>query len=410
MVLSLMIVGILAYALTHVLYHPTHLSLRVKRTLYVLVAASYLAPFGILLVGFSGPYYLWSKLGAGSMTLKGQISPLGDLAQLTSAATCGLPVQIGNVVCDPWLRAFNQNPDVVTVMSLLQTTNLQFLGVVTYLLFIISVYKTSKSEISIHIPIVLFLLSPVASLAFERGNEVITITLILFGSHYLFSRNQILVYFGILLISLAGIFKLWPTLLLLLIWLFFHRQLNWIQQLLLLSPVLYWIINLTSAIKMLDSTQSGSALGNSFGLKLWFRPELNSGHVIFLVLLSASGLWLAKYHLRLHEFSSLVYTYPSDFKLLSAYLFTYSCLWLIGDNFSYRLLIFTPVLLILLKPHLLKLSTSRFLITLILLASFSVRLPITQAMTTVLALLSLFISAYILTRVFSKKPLTVLSS
>jgi hypothetical protein len=395
MALSLAVTMVLAYALTRIISYPTFQNLRVKRALYQFIAASYLVPLGILFLGFSGPYYLWSKLGAGSMTLNGQLSPLGDLAQLTSAATCGLPVQIGSVICDPWLRVFNQNPDVVALMSLLKITSLQFFGIATYLLFIIGVYVTSRKGIFPHVPIALFILSPAASLAFERGNEVITVALLLFGIYFLLSRKNLLVYLGILLISLSGFFKLWPTLLILLITLYFRHQLNWLQQLLMLSPVVYWIVNLPSAIKMLNSTQSGSALGNSFGFKLWFRPELSSLQVLFLVLFSVFGFWLAVYFIRFKDFSELANSHPSDIKLLSAYLATYGCLWLIGDSFSYRMLMFIPVLLILLKPHFLEFSTSRVLVVMILLSSFSVRLPVTQAVTTVLALLSIIYAVYL---------------
>lgn len=395
MVLSLVVTMALAYALTRIISYPTFQNLRVKRALYPFIAASYLVPLGILSLGFSGPYYLWSKLGAGSMTMNSQLSPLGDLAQLTSAATCGLPVQIGSVICDPWLRAFNQNPDVVALMSLLKITNLQFFGIATYLLFMIGVYVTSREQIFPHVPIALFILSPAASLAFERGNEVITVALLLFGIYFLFSSKNLLVYLGILLISFSGFFKLWPTLLILLITLYFHHQLNWLQQLLMLSSIVYWIVNLSSAIKMLNSTQSGSALGNSFGFKLWFRPELSSLQVLFLVLCLVSGFWLAIYFIRFKDLSQLADSHPSDIKLLSAYLATYSGLWLIGDSFSYRMLMFIPVLLILLKPHFLEFSSSRVLVVMILLSSFSVRLPITQAVTTALALLSFIFAVYL---------------
>ncbi len=409
MVLGLAVTAALTYALTQIVTHPRYASLRVKRAIYPFIAASYLVPLGILFLGFSGPYYLWSKLGAGSMTLNGQLSPLGDLAQLTSAATCSLPVQIGSVICDPWLRAFNQNPDVVGFMSLLRITNLQFLGVATYLFFIIGVYFISRKDIFHHFPIALFILSPAASLAFERGNEVITVALLLFGVYFLLNRKSLPVYLGILLISLSGFFKLWPSLLIFFILIYFRNQLNWLQQLLLLSPVLYWVVNLPSAIKMLNSTQSGSALGNSFGFKLFFRPELSSSQVLFLVLFSVFGFGLAFYFMRFKDFSHLIESHPSDIKLLSAYLATYSCLWLIGDSFSYRLLMFVPVLLILLKPHFLEFSASRVLIIMILLSSFSVRLPITQTVTTTLALLSLIFSIYLFAHTVKRNPQTSLS-
>jgi len=367
--------------------------------LYFLPVVSYLAPLGLLLLGHTGPYYLWSKLGAGSMSLDGNVFPLGDLAQLTYAATCELPVQIGRNVCDPWFRVFNQNPDVVSFMQLFKISNLIMLGVVSFLLFMVAIFISSRNQVASHYPILLFLFSPAASLAFERGNEVITLTLIILGIHFFLREVPGLRYFGICLLVLASIFKLWPAILVLIIGIGFRSQLTRPQKLVFLVPIIYWVFHLTGAIKMLESTQRGSFSGNSFGFRLWFQSNWGFANSLFLTTACLLCAWFVIRHLDLMQFIKVSGLHLADSHLLTACLATYGCLWFFGDNFSYRLIVMLPVLFILLKPHFRSLEFSQTLVVLILVSSFSVRLPITQAVTSVLAVISFIISAHLFSRV-----------
>ena len=128
----------------------------------------YLIALGLHAFDVSLPYMIWSKLGVGTMFIDGNLQPLGDLAQLTSAVSCRSPLVLGTNVCDPWGRLLNQNIDVIEIMRSLHLSNLYLLGLVSVIIFyllILNSIRNSKSE-SLAVPI--FLITPVTVLAIER--------------------------------------------------------------------------------------------------------------------------------------------------------------------------------------------------------------------------------------------------
>jgi hypothetical protein len=162
---------------------------------------------------FGRPYTLFAKLGAGTLFDDRGVSLFGDLAHLTSAAKCDLPVLVGGNICDIWQRSFNQNPHVVYLFRFLKFTDVFLVGIFsTILLFCLIVWVSWKFKIQSFIW-VLFLASPPFVLAIDRGNEVITLLLIVLA-FFVLTVSEKFIWFTSMLLSVATFFKFWPLLLL----------------------------------------------------------------------------------------------------------------------------------------------------------------------------------------------------
>ena len=334
---------------------------------------------------------------AGTMTLNGEIYPLGDLAQLTSAANCDLPAQVGTVVCDPWSRTLNQNSDVVEIFRLLGLTNLPIVGTLIFLLFmtVVAISLASRGQTSA-VPTLIFLFSPSILLAIERGNELLTLSLLMVGFQLMFRRIFLLRYLGIFLLFLASIFKLWPTFVIIGLAILFRRKISVFEKTLLMFPALYWLFNSNEAIRMLSSTQQGSLFGNSFGLKLWF----SSGPTVPLLLVLFFFLLIFSYTIfKLMRAADYVQPFifeVVDSKLLVVYSLNYFVLWAFGDSFAYRLVALIPIFLILSKSQYRDSKIGRILLVLILTTAFTIRLSITPAVSASLALTLLLFAGHLM--------------
>ncbi len=365
------------------------------------ILSVYLVALSLFYHGIDFLYLCWSRFGAGSMVLNKSMFPFGDLAQLVFAADCKLPPVIGENICDPWERPLNQNPFVIEVFRFVKFSNLPIVGVSSTLLFFLITYLFNRNHKINNFSVPLFLVSPVAILAVERGNELITLALILTGFLLLEQRNLTLEWLGALFLGSAAIFKLWPVIILLLLLILTTRYLHAFTRLLLALPIIYWIMNYSVAKIALQSTQLGSPLGVSFGAKLFLDvriPPLLQFSYLALFLLSS--FFLIRYFHRNKSIALQVCNSRLEAIILISVFSTYSCVWLVGQSFMYRLLLLLPALLVLARPHNWKNISSRFLVSLLLLVSFSAKLQVSIVLTSVLACAGLYL-AIVLTRVYS---------
>ena len=128
-------------------------------------------------------------------------------------------------------------------------------------------------------------MTPVSVLAIDRGNEVITLTLIFVGHLFLHTKSTIRQTMGALSLFLACVFKLWPVALVFFILIFFWKRINLIPKCVLVLSLFYWIPQIDLALNMLNATNTGSPFGRSFGLQLIWHGEF-----IAIVVLSLSLL------------------------------------------------------------------------------------------------------------------------
>ncbi len=395
--LSFLLLIVFVFAFYVLSSHFYLLNFRWDKFWFLIPVISYLAPFGLLyFYKIEKPYYLWTKLTSGSMTLNGKVYPLGDLAQLTSAANCEVPIQVGKVVCDPWFRSLNQNTDVVDVFRVLNLTSLFLVGILFFILFISVLSFILKLNATSSIPTLLFIFSPSILLAIERGNELLTISFLMSGLHLLLGKNFKLRLFGILLLFIASAFKLWPTFVIYIIVILFRGRFSILEKLLLSAPMLYWLSKTSEAYEMIKSTQQGSFFGNSFGFKLWFLPESQLSILFVLILLTSFISYVALRTLKIIDIKSFANINVSDSKFVAAYSLNYFVLWLVGDNFAYRLIALLPIIIILSKHQYQKMTVSKILLVGILGTAFTIRLPITPAVTASLAFVLLFIAIRLL--------------
>jgi hypothetical protein len=372
-------------------------NLRWEEIWFVIPIISYLAPISLLyLYQIEKPYYLWSKLTAGSMTLDGRVYPLGDLAQVTAAANCQVPIEVGKVVCDPWLRLLNQNTDVVNVFRILNLTNLPLVGIFFFFLFISVLAVSLKQNLTSRIPILLFVSSPSILLAIERGNELLTISLLVVGFQLLLGKNFQFRLLGILLLFMASAFKLWPTFVIYVLLVLFRSQISKFEKLLLSAPIFYWLSNSSEAFAMIKSTQAGSLFGNSFGFKLWISSESKISILIFLLLFLLTMSYVVFRNLKVVDFESFANINRSDSKILAAYSLNFFVIWLVGDSFAYRLVALVPIVIILSKRQYQDRKIGKILLVLTLTTVFTIRLSIAPVVTTCLALALLYVSVNLL--------------
>lgn len=393
LLLDSVVVLILAYSLWSVLNIAFLNSQKVNYLLTATSVVLFLSGFILLQWGSPTFYDLWSHLGSGTMEIDGGLFPFGDLVHLTAAATCITSIQIGSNACDPWQRAFNQNPDVSRMLDLIGLTNVNLLGITSYLLLILLLIVIVRRNKLTNVAFVIFILSPPFVLAVDRGNEIISLWLILLGLISLQSEVRYVKLFAIIFLPAAAIFKLWPILLIALLCIYSNKTKRKYLLVAFVVSAGYWLTNLSDISKMLSATQNGSPYGVAFGLKLFFSDQLlpfNMGLLIVLAIIVAF-LWVRTF------WSSLARSFQSSvddpvLAILIPLLLTYLGIWFFTDSFIYRMLILLPALLILISKQLASQPWSKGLVLLILVVVLSSRLAVTIAVSSSLALVVLFVS------------------
>jgi hypothetical protein len=321
------------------------------------------------------------------MKLNDEIFPFGDLVHLTTAVSCPGNPKVGQQICDLWDRPLNQNPLVIDFFRFFNLSNVEIIGMLSYLLFFTTVIRFvwTRQINGVNIPI--FLLTPPCVLAFDRGNEIITVLLILLSIPLLDSgkfKNQVL---GSLLITGAGLFKLWPIFLIGFLLVYCWKSYGSLVRLMLASSIVFWIAQIETVQRIHDATQSGSSFGVSFGFNVLINSENSRIQVILLILVTTIffTLFYRGPKKQVHQFHSIPQIYPNH-RILMAFLSTYLIVWIVGDNFAYRLLLFTPVILLLSqnKPpvSLFNNQLARIIVTTMLCS----RLPIFSAVASAMAL------------------------
>lgn len=365
------------------------------------ILSVYLVALSLFYQGIEFPYLYWSKLGAGSMVLNGSMFPFGDLAQLISAVNCKLLPVVGDNVCDPWERSLNQNPYVIEVFRFLNFSNLAIVGIASTLLFFVSTHLFNRKHKVANLSIPLFLVSPAAILAVERGNELITLALILTGFLLLEKRNLILDILGALFLGCAAIFKLWPVLIVFLFLVLASKYYRFHTRLLLALPIIYWAINYSLAKIAVQGTQLGSPSGVSFGAKMLIDVRIPAIlRFLYIASFLTGSLFLISYFNRNKSITFQICSSRFEAVILTSVFFTYFCVWLLGQSFMYRLLLLLPALLVLVRPQNWTFVASRFIVSLLLLAAFSAKLQIGIVFTSVLACAALYLTI-VLTRNWS---------
>ena len=362
----------------------------------------YLTTVLLLFQGSETLYGYWSKFGAGSMVLNGSLVPFGDLAQITSAINCGTPLEVGVNICDPWGRLLNQNPDVVKVFHLLNFSNLNYIGVLSTILFfaliLLSIHRQEVNNLSIPV----FLITPVCVLAIERANELITMILILGGLLLLSQARGIMHPFGAFLLGCAAIFKLWPIIIVFLTFFFAIRKHQMVTKLVLLAPMLYWFINFNLAKVALHSTQKGSPSGASFGARLFVDeriPRMLQG--LYISIFVAVLVLLIRYFKQRSTCVEGLCNSHTEAVIICSTFITYFSVWLVGQSFMYRFLLVLPALLVLARPHNWRSKGTRLVVSLILVSAFTAKLQISIVLTSALAFTLLYLAIVLLGRWFN---------
>jgi hypothetical protein len=358
---------------------------------HVIAAASsagLIIAFGSLFIGKPAIYEKWASLGSGTMYLEGKVAIFGDLTHLTSAAKCGYPIIVGTYVCDPWLRFFNQNPIVPEFLRAINLTNVIVIGITSLtLLYIILFAVINKLEVKSIAPYIM-LMTPVSILAIDRGNEVITLTLILVGHFLLHTKSTIRQTMGALSLFFACVFKLWPVVLVFFTLIFFWKRINLVSKFILILSFFYWIPQINLALSMLNATNMGSPFGRSFGLQLIWH-----GETIVIVVLSLSLLLT---YVRLSK-SSLNQFILSSSGVATLYflipvMLTFSLIWAVGDSYIYRMIILIPVVLLLGQFKFTEFTFPNFLLSAILVTCITSLTPLVLVTTSALALYFVYLT------------------
>ena len=226
-------------------------------------------------------YLLFSRLGSYTMLLDGKPVLFGDLVHLTSATTCENPPLVGTVVCDPWERAFNQNPQVIKVLKFFSIHNSDLFGFFLLLFCLIAMLLVLRLIAQERVFAWILMLSPPVVLAIDRGNEILTLGLICCAI-YMLGRGMYPLL-AIAPIMLAGIFKFWPFLIVIFL-AFFCQEFSKKQRLILAFCSLFYLAWNTNTLYLISKfTQVGDSSGGSFGFALF-----NFGSIYSYVILGAA--------------------------------------------------------------------------------------------------------------------------
>jgi hypothetical protein len=349
---------------------------------------------GGFVIGFIGVkisnsnfYEIWSHFGAGTMKLNEKVYIFGDLAHLTSAADCFRTISVGTDVCDPWGRLFNQNPDVGELFRKLNFTSVDTVGLVSILAFVIVFFYSVKFFKVEALSPYIVLLTPVFILALDRGNEVITISFVIFGILELHRNKTARQILGSAMLLFAVILKLWPIFLVLFLLLYHWQRLKISARILLIIPFIYWGLKIQEIKVIVKATQGGSPFGTSFGLQLFASPQLNSIQISILagIALFLTTILVLYSNLYIKEFMNSGLGNEMK-RWVSTLMLTYVAIWASGGSFIYRMIILLPLVLLLSAKEVFEHRWSKLVISSILVTLITSRLPVTLAVSSALAL------------------------
>jgi hypothetical protein len=284
------------------------------------------------------PYLFWSKFGFNSMYLNNDLFIFGDLAHLTSWASCNSPIEIGSAECDPFSRSTNQNPHVLSLFRYFDLSNLFVIGLILVCAFYISIYKLFNHNNSLNSKILILCISPTVVMALERNNEILTIILITLGLR-LTNQQGLKQILGSLMLVTAVFFKFWPILVVGVILFLNWKVLTLISKLCLVLGLFYWLVYFNNFLSMRTFTQNGSYLGGSFGFQLFFVDR--KSYIWLYLLLAVMVIYTTLFRKGINEFKA---SSSKSLTTLVPLFLSYVILWLIGVNWSYRLIILLPTL------------------------------------------------------------------
>lgn len=252
---------------------------------------------------------------------------------------------------------------------------------VIFFLFAIKFY-----EVETIIPYVV-LLTPMFVLALDRGNEIITITLVMIGIIALHKNKFIPQILGCAVLVLAVILKLWPIFLILFLLLYHWARLKSSARILLIIPFIYWGLKFQEIKAIMEATQGGSPFGTSFGLQLFASEQLNPTQLFILssIAIGLTALLIKNGKLHLKEFLDSK-SGAGVIPWVSPLMLTYVAVWASGDSFIYRMVILLPLVLILSAKEVFEHRWAKIAISSILVTLISSRLPVTIAVSSALAL------------------------
>jgi hypothetical protein len=378
---QILICMILLITLYNILSKQTEIAIVINYKLFLIFPITYLLSLYLNSKGNKELYIFLNRFGSGTMFVNDDILLYGDLAHLTTASDCTTQIQIGAVICDPYSRPLNQNPHIISFLRLLDFSNVVLIGLTSTLLFFaLMILISFKNQIN-PVTLLITLLSPPIVLAIDRGNEIITILLVI-SSLYLLIGNGIKQSIGATLLVVSAFFKLWPIVMLICILMFLRKHLLIFTKGIMLLSIIYWAINFESAVQMVQYTQRGSPMGLSFGIKHYLSSSISFFYVaIFLlttVILSVFYFFSVMNLLRKKEGSA------NYLAVLNSLLLTYIIIWASGTSYVYRLIIFIPILIYLNKVF----SVNRSLLqlqSLMILTLLTSRLSITTIFTNLIA-------------------------
>ena len=345
-------------------------------------------------------YSIWSRFGAGSMSLDGQLYIFGDLAHLTSASKCSKPIFVGTNACDPWERKFNQNPQIIEFFRFATLTNVRARGFVSVVIFFLILLVLLKKLRISSITTFLMVSTPVIILSIDRGNEIITLSLILLGMLMLETKLAIRqAVFGSALV-LAAIFKLWPIVLIFFISVFYWKKMKLTTKVILSLPFLYWAVRVDEIRAMLEATQQGSSSGLSFGLKLLAFNDVSVIYRVTLFTIAISFFLLLKKFTKMHLELFITDTQGlSVLRSISPYMITYAIIWMIGDSFIYRMVILLPIVILLSNAQVSQFIWPKLIQSAIIVTCISGNTPAILVTSSVIALYFIFVSITIQKRI-----------
>ena len=384
MVISQILISIiLLVTLYNILFKHTEFAKVINYKLFFIFPFTYIVSLYLNEQGNDKLYVFLNRFGSGTMFVNNNVILYGDLAHLTAASDCTNPIQIGEIICDPFSRPLNQNPHVISFLRLLDFSNVVWLGLIsTLLFFVLMILISSKNQIN-QVTLLITLLSPPIVLAIDRGNEIITILLII-SSLYLLIGNRIKQSIGAALLVVSAFFKLWPILIMLCMLIFLRKHLFIFAKGIMVLPIIYWLINFESAVQMVRFTDRGNPNGLSFGIKHYFSSSIPFIYiVIFLVTTSFFAVFYFFRVINLFIKKEQTYNYMA---ILNSLLLTYVVIWVLGTSYVYRLIIFIPILIYLNKVFMVNRSLLQ-LESLMLLTLLTSRLSITTIYTNLIAVI-----------------------
>lgn len=320
------------------------------------------------------PYLFFSRLGSYSMFSNGQLMVFGDLRHLTSVVHCPVDIKVGIDICDIWGRHFNQNPDVGKFFRLSGFSNTELLGLLsTSIFFFIILILVGRFKLKFNFALIIFFTPPIL-LAIDRGNEIITISLILLAVLIADKRKRS--NLTLYLLILASIFKFWPFILLV-SWVILSKFFSIKRKILVLfASASYLIFHFNDLKQITFETQQGDANGGSFGIGL-INVVSVYGWVSILLIFTGTILLLKVTNEQEESFISFLKENPIFVSLVVTYL----GLFLTGIHFNYRLVILLPITILLWKD-----SQNMNLLIFIVALMITSRLNIISVTTTILFL------------------------